>query len=88
MTERQKVLVLIFQMRKLRPRERGKERSLPPTPDLHKVTVRPSGVVTASTLPCVCRPGHLNFPFWTSFPLLFGSRLDWHSGPCLPIAHV
>lgn len=39
-------------------------------------------------LPCVCRPGHSNFPLWTSFPLLFGSRLDWHSGPSLPIAHA
>lgn len=82
----EKVLVLIFQMRKLRPREKGKEITRPS--DLPKVTVLPSGVVTASTLPCVCRPGHLNFPFWTSLPLLFGSRLDWHSGRCLPIAHA
>lgn len=32
MTERQKVLVLIFQVRKLRPRERGKGEELPPPP--------------------------------------------------------
>ena len=55
------------------------------TSDLPKVTALPSGVVTAL---CVLVAWSFKLPFLNFLSSLFGSRLGWHTGPCLPIARA